>query len=89
MKKHDLAEALRKRQIKKGFHTREKLNKIPDSVIINSYCVCTHCDKLFIDPEHLKRIIMESVSVEDFLNMTMPENKCCWENKLIDIKNGN
>lgn len=74
MRKRDLAEALRRRQIEQGHHPAHLVNSLSDSHIIDCYIRCTRCFRVIVDGD-----ARQYATIEDFIaevNKELKEHKC-------------
>jgi len=66
MRKEDLAQQLRQRQIEYGKIDASIISSISDDEIIDSYITCSCCHEKQVSPEQLKTIIGNVEDVDGF-----------------------
>lgn len=69
MKKEDLADMLRQKQLKLGIAPKDLINALSDDQIILCYITCSCCNERLVTDEKLPRIINKAKDVEDFFRL--------------------
>jgi hypothetical protein len=75
MKKADLANDLRSRQLANGYVSAKLLANITDDQLIDSYITCSGCGKRAISPSDLPSTITAATSTDDFLDAVAARHK--------------
>src|SRR5262249_33832997 len=69
MKMHDLAKALRKKQIEMGLNPPDLVNKLSDEAIIECYTTDAKTDKPLLSPEEVDSLVADAATMDEFVRI--------------------